>query len=173
MTPYAKGKKGLVFVYRQFFTPDMTANRIAELVAIYKPTDTIFDACSGTGQLSAAIVSQGYSVIGGEIDIELLEFSRQFYSLAAKPDQLSFNHFDYQKDKLPNIVQMIVSNPPYEDIPRFLLWILENLEIDGTTILILPLGFIDKARPKVLVETLGRFDIIHREDMKEPFYALQ
>jgi len=40
---------------------------------------------------------------------------------------------------------------------------------NGTAMLLLPRGFVDKDNPKALRETLDKFTIIHREDMEEDF----
>ena len=39
----------------------------------------------------------------------------------------------------------------------------------GLAILLLPKGFIDKDKPKALVEILEKFSVMHREDMEEDF----
>ena len=46
---------------------------------------------------------------------------------------------------------------------------MDLLEVDGTSILLLPKSFIDKEKPKALAEVLAQFEVIHREDMQEDF----
>lgn len=153
-------------VYRsQFFTPPATADRLAELADEYFETKEpyVLDACCGFGMLSEALQKKGFIVKG--FDTDYLFKPMYNYFVGSDFDTIDFREYQFGQ------YQNIVSNPPYEvkECAEFLehlhSWLTEN----GRAVLLLPKGFIDKDKPKSLVQTLSKFSIIHREDMSESF----
>jgi hypothetical protein len=69
------------------------------------------------------------------------------------------------------VENQIISNPPYEvaELTMFLEWILSVQDSGGISILLIPKGFIQKERPKALVNILQQFSVIEKEDMRESF----
>lgn len=149
----------------QFFTPPSTAKRIAELGNKYFDTRDpyILDACCGFGMLSKPLIEKGFIVNGFDIDVNFLKI----YNYYTEGD---FKKSDF-REMGKNSFNSIVSNPPYEikECTLFIEKLYTWLEDNGIAILLLPKNFIDKDRPKNLVSILGKFLIIHREDMKEDF----
>jgi cyclopropane fatty-acyl-phospholipid synthase-like methyltransferase len=147
----------------QFFTPDQTAERISELaVDFFGEENNVLDACCGFGQLSKALIEKGFTVEGFDLSENMISL---YKNLSDKADVLDFG--DYTE-----LFDCIVSNPPYErkELTEFLECLSNQmLTDDGKAILLLPKGFVDKDRPKKLVEVLQKFEILHREDMQEEF----
>ncbi|MDR0607795.1 MAG: hypothetical protein LBG52_05645 [Candidatus Peribacteria bacterium] len=76
---------------------------------------------------------------------------------------------DYKNPINERKYQLIVSNPPYEDLTAFFEYLYETLLPEGVAVLLLPSGFIDKQRPKNLVKVLNNFAILERRPMEEEF----
>ncbi|ACZ07691.1 Uncharacterised protein [Sebaldella termitidis] len=147
----------------QFFTPRKTAERMGELAERFFEGTKVLDACCGFGSLTKALMyNKNFEVRGLEIDAGLIQLYDEWTEGVAER-----NLFQDYKEKEKNII----SNPPYE-IPvltEFLEWLYETLTDDGTAILLIPKGFIDKERPKKLVQILEKFQVVDREDMQEEF----
>ena len=156
----------------QFFTPPATAKRIAELAFEYFNNEEamgtnypVTDMCSGFGMLSKPLVDLGFKPKGYDFSSEMIELYAQY----AKSDCRVFN---FEDDDKINGCFRVVSNPPYE-VPK-LTKFFERLHSDiladkGKAIILLPKGFMQKQKPKALVEILEKFDVIHQEDMDEEF----
>lgn len=148
----------------QFFTPLKTANRMAELADTWfdEHDPFVLDACCGFGMLSKSLRNKGFIVKGFDIDINFKEMYNHFV-------ESEFTKSDFREYQ--DEYQSIISNPPYEVtkcinfLENLHSWLLKN----GVAILLLPKGFVDKERPKNLVNIMQKFDVIHREDMTEEF----
>ena len=151
-------------IRQQFFTPPKTAKRIAELLKQYgHEQNEVLDACCGFGMLSKELVKEWFEVRGFDYDYDMKELYED-YTWA--------KFMDYSIDGYPEIsIKNIVSNPPYDlkDIELFLEKLYNWLDFDGIAVLLVPHWFFEKERPKKLVECLRKFDVIHRENMEEPF----
>lgn len=153
--------------HSQFFTPPNTAERVGTIAHEFNLNRglTVLDACCGFGMLSKALIDEDYTV-------DAFDFNPNFESLY----KFYVNHGHFQVNKIsefPTNLQYdyVVSNPPYE-IP-VLTEFFEKLDLwlkpGGTSILLLPKGFVDKTKPKNLVTALTKFNVVHREDMTEEF----
>ena len=158
---YVEYQKRVGVYNSQFFTPRKTAERMVELAYRYFTSYKVLDACCGFGSLTK-VFHPNFEVRGLEIDHGLANLYKEW--TICEVEEKAFQNF---KGKEKNII----SNPPYE-IPiltEFLEWLYEALTDDGTAVLLIPKGFIDKERPKKLVQVLEKFQVIHREDMQEEF----
>lgn len=153
----------------QFFTPPATAKRMAELADEYfnyeEGVPQVLDACCGFGMLTKPLLEKGFIVNGFDLNKELLELYNEYTGCIS--EQKDINSYLY--DELP--WKNIISNPPYEikECTQFLKLIWDLLADYGIAILLLPKGFVDKDKPKALVEVLEKFNVVHREDMDEEF----
>jgi len=151
----------------QFFTPPATAKRMAELAEEYfgKVSPHVLDMCCGFGMLTQAVKEKGFIVEGFDNNSEMLELYNQFTGCTSFKADINGYSFDGGRWN-------IISNPPYEikECTQFLKLLWDLLVDDGgLAILLLPKGFIDKDKPKALVEVLEKFNVVHREDMDEEF----
>ncbi len=151
----------------QYLTPDRTARQMAALAARYfESDDRIVDACCGTGQLTRGLLAEGFSaatIVAFDADCEMADLYRRLY-----PDIRSFRA---QFHELHSHCPDIVANPPFEtsECVEFLQW-LAGVQLSGDhAVLLLPLGFIDKQRPKTVQEIMRNFRVHHREPMQESF----
>lgn len=147
----------------QFFTPDATAHRMADLANEYFDTEVyVLDACCGFGQISRALHSYGFLVTGFDIDKGLIDMYH--HNVGAIAEVSDFREYTSK-------YKHVVSNPPYEVpvLTEFLQYLHNTLETDGRAILLLPKGFIDKERPKTISDIMAKFVCLHREDMQEDF----
>ena len=153
----------------QFFTPPATAERMAELAEEYFDIDYgfVLDACCGFGMLTKSLIKRGFRVNGFDINKELLELYNEYTECLSEVRDINAYEFQGISDQQFNII----SNPPYEikECTQFLKLLWDLLANGGTAILLLPKNFIDKDKPKALVEVLQNFNVIHREDMQEDF----
>lgn len=150
----------------QYLTPTATAQRMAELAANHRPqSGIVLDACCGTGQLTAPLLNNGLTVEAFDIDPEMIDVCSILYP------QATFLQMDYEQAEAGKRYDLIVANPPYDTrkLQVFMRWLHLSLNAGGKAVLLLPSGFIDKQRPKVLTETLSKFLCIHREAMSEQF----
>lgn len=152
-------------VYRsQFFTPPVTAKRIAEIADTFftDKDNYVLDACSGFGALSMTLNSKGFLVKGFDIDPQFIKaytfLTRSYFTT------IDFKEYIGQ-------FQSIVSNPPYDvkECTEFLECLYNWLEENGRAVLLLPHGFVSKERPKQLVQALNKFTMLHIEPMQEEF----
>lgn len=151
----------------QFLTPEKTAEQMAELTNNFLPKDNIvLDACCGTGQLTKYLLLNKLKVVGFDNDPDMIEICKLTYP------QATFNLYDFRDKESEQQYDLIVSNPPHDqkDMISFWDWLSSALSNEGRAVLIFPKGYMNKERPKVLVEYLKRFDFLHRQDMQESFY---
>lgn len=147
----------------QYLTPDATVDRMLHFAGKYFDGNNVCDACCGTGQITKELLKEGYNVIAFDNDPEMVELCKILYP------GLSVSHDDFRN--MECCYNQIISNPPYE-IPvltEFLQWIDSVQRVGGTSILLVPLGFVFKNKPKKLVETLHKFSIVETEPMRENF----
>lgn len=151
----------------QYFTPDATAARMAEIANNFDSSGMALDACCGTGQISTALLTEGFTVTGFELDIDLVETCRKLY---ARNPEIQFIQSAFEDFPCSN-APLIVANPPYEvpTLTAFIVWLYESLCQHGYAVLLVPAGFVDKDRPKAIPEIMSKFTIEHRENMTECF----
>lgn len=150
----------------QFLTPEKTAAQMVELTNNFLPKDNIvLDACCGTGQLTKYLLLNKLKVVGFDNDPDMVEICKLTYPNA------TFSLYDFKDKECEQQYDLIVSNPPHEqkEIISFFGWLSSALSDEGKAILLIPKGFMNKERPKVLAEYLKRFDFPHRQDMQESF----
>ena len=154
----------------QFFTPPATAERIAELADKYFRTDEretcrVLDACCGFGMLTKPLTEKGFIVKGFDNNSEILKMYSEYTGCIS--EQKDIHSYLAEDTQWMNIV----SNPPYEikELTQFLKLLWDLLKHGGLAVLLLPKGFVDKDKPKALVEVLEKFSVMHREDMQEDF----
>jgi SAM-dependent methyltransferase len=151
----------------QHLTPDDTARKMAILASHYSSNKiTTLDACCGTGQITGALLNEGFNVSAFDIDTDLIAVHNLLYPgcMAQVED------FTEMKDHIK--WELIVSNPPFDAQIgiQFFVWLEKSLLPKGKAVLLLPKGFVDKTRPKALVDNLNKFNVLHREDMTEKFF---
>lgn len=147
----------------QFLTPDFTVDRMMHFAGKYFTGNDVLEPCCGTGQITKELLRDGYNLTAFDLDRELVDLCELLYP------NLNVFHSDFRE--VIHRSDQIIANPPYE-VPvmtEFLQWILSIQNSGGRSILLLPNGCIDKERPKAFVETLRQFNVLEREDMREPF----
>lgn len=147
----------------QYLTPDATADRIMHFAGKYFKGNDILEPCCGTGQITKEILKDSYNLAAFDFDYDMVELCKILYPGV----NITHSHFN----EVSGTHNHIIANPPYEipALTEFLTWILSVQESGGISILLIPKFFIDKERPKALVETLRQFNVLEREDMREPF----
>jgi predicted RNA methylase len=147
----------------QFLTPDATVARMMHFVDKYFTESLVLEPCCGTGQITKELIQSGYSVSAFDIDDELVELCKLLYPNTIV-GQADFRDFTGKRNQ-------IIANPPYElsELTAFLEWILSVQSSGGTSVLLLPKGFVQKERPKALVSILQQFFVLETEDMRENF----
>lgn len=154
---------------QQFFTPTTTAEAMAYKLSMYAyPEYAILEPCCGFGQITKAIIQQGFeNITAFDNDPKMVETCEYFHGEKAKIFQTDFT--DYKEDEIQ--YDVIISNPPYEtkDLTDFLAFCFEKLKTDGVAILLIPQGFLDKSRPAKLVQVRNNFFILERQPMQEEF----
>ncbi len=161
----------------QFFTPPEIARRVAEVAFDYLKYDknniTVLDACCGFGMITKELINVGFKhIIAFDCDTQLTDACKFFCGKNAR-----VLTEDFKKEKVKNIIvkhtkyDAVVSNPPYEvkELTDFLFFLEQALNIGGLAILLIPIGFVDKERPKRLVTALNQFRVIERILMAEDF----
>jgi len=147
----------------QFFTPDATADRMAELASRYFDKGLpVLDACCGFGQLTRALLKEGFQAFGYDFSYDLTELYKEYTKCDAQ-------HTDFQTFNVK--YTNIMSNPPYEVpiLTEFLECTYNILEDGGRLILLIPNGFVDKTKPKRTYEILEQYKTLHTERMQEEF----
>jgi type I restriction-modification system DNA methylase subunit len=148
----------------QFFTPPETAERMAEVAEIFfaHQSPYVLDACCGFGMISNAIRKKGFLVSGFDVDNKF----QDLYGFFAESNFETNDFRDYTCEGYKHII----SNPPYEikELTEFLECLHGWLAEEGRAVLLLPKGFTDK-KHKRISEIMGKFEVIHMEDMKEEF----
>ncbi len=158
----------------QFFHTLQTAKHLATMVGgcVLGSETRILDACCGFGMITKELRSfgRGLNIVAFDLDKRLTEACEYF-----RPDIMVYAE-DFKNKENPKGVQgwkydIVVSNPPYEvkELTEFLYFVDDILYNDGVVILLIPIGFLDKTRPKRLVEVLNKFKIINHEPMQEDF----
>lgn len=166
---YIEYQKRAGVLNSQFFTPPSTAQRIAELADEYfsevNTEPYVLDACCGFGMLTKPVAEKGFLVQGFDYNSDILKMYSEFTGCVS--EQKDINSYLNDDKQWMNII----SNPPYEikELTQFFKLLYDLLDVGGIAILLLPKGFVDKDKPKALVEVLENFSVIHREDMKEGF----
>ena len=155
----------------QFFTPPGVARQLAKVADKFsvKPEALTLDMCSGFGMLSYVMNERGYPAVGFDIDRELVEIATILIDETIAPGSAFYMEDFTVIDELSGQYDLIVSNPPFTNMPLFLQKLDLLLTDIGTAVLILPTGFLQKTRPSNLVATLHKFDCIHAEPVTEPF----
>ena len=149
----------------QFFTPDSTAQIIAEWAPYFLTIkDPVLDACCGFGQLTTPFVKMGYQNVTG---FDYSQDMVNLYELNTNCKAAQYSIEEYEGKGF----SCIVSNPPYEipTLTQFIDKLHKMLTEDGTAILLIPKNTIDKKSPKALAQAIQKFVIVHRQDMKEKF----
>lgn len=151
--------------FSQHFTPDATALRMAEIAdKHFHANCEVIDACCGFGQLSAPLASKGFILKGFDQNAELVEIYNTVQGENCSAEILSI-------DEMYGLHMNLIANPPYE-IPVITSFF-ENLEIvldtKAIAVLLLPVGLVDKTKPKRLAKSIAGFTVLEREDMKESF----
>ncbi len=150
----------------QVMTPDSVAVKVATIAAKYKPkSNTVLDACCGTGQLTRQLIKKGFTVSAFDSD-EKMVFAHNYFHPECNAKQSDYRDMDGG-----NRYDLIVSNPPFgaKDLKYFFKWLYQSLSADGVAILILPKEYIDKKRPKELAELLSCFQVKERKKITEKF----
>jgi hypothetical protein len=147
----------------QYLTPDTTVDRMLHFAGKYFSDRNVLEPCCGTGQITKELIKDRYNVIAFDIDYDMVELCNFLY-----PDT------DIKKSDFRDFTgkyHQVIANPPYEapELTAFLEWILSIQSSGGTSILLLPKGFIQKDRPKALVSILQQFYVLEMEDMRENF----
>ncbi len=162
-----KQKRSGVY-HSQYFTPPSTAQRMSELAHSYFHLDEplVLDACCGFGMLTKHFDWTDFIVHAFDFDSTLVNLYEKFTGVSSVETSTL-------EDFLPeNKYKNVIANPPYE-VPTLTVFLerLSNewLEPNGIAVLLVPKGFIDKDKPKKLVEALSQFEILAREDMSEEF----
>ena len=151
----------------QYLTPDRTAARMAALAVRYFENDSrIVDACCGTGQLTRALIAEGVSssaIVAFDSDCDMADIYSRLYPVAAVM-RMQFHEVDFRYEN-------IIANPPFEiaECLEFFRWLTCVQHSGDWSVLLLPLGFVDKQRPRAIRETIQNFIIQHRTPMQEPF----
>jgi 16S rRNA A1518/A1519 N6-dimethyltransferase RsmA/KsgA/DIM1 with predicted DNA glycosylase/AP lyase activity len=123
----------------------------------------VLEPCCGTGQISKALLKDGYSVAAFDSDFEPVRLCNLLF-----PALIAFQS-DFRECCIA--ANQIIANPPYE-IPvltDFLEWISSVQDIGGISVLLLPKGFVNREKPKRTYSALGRFEIQETADMTEEF----
>jgi hypothetical protein len=151
--------------HSQFLTPDGTVDEMLRLAGKYFSCKDryVLEPCCGTGQITKALLKDGYSVAAFDSDLELVRLCNLLF-----PTLIAFQS-DFRECCIA--ANQIIANPPYE-IPvltDFLEWTGSVQDIGGISILLLPKGFANRKSPKRTYSALGRFEIAEITDMREEF----
>ncbi len=157
----------------QFFTPQNTAEELANIAYGYTTDENtrILDACCGFGQITKELFKLGlYQITAFDFDADLVSLYQ-----CALPTIRVFNEDFKDEENIKGVrgskYDLVVSNPPYEvkELTEFLYFLDDVLAEGGIAVLLIPMGFLDKSRPKRLVEILNQFHILNRMPMSEEF----
>jgi predicted RNA methylase len=149
----------------QYLTPDAVASEMARLAKHYAGDATAaFDACCGTGQITKELTKCGFEVTGFDIDPSMIEVHNYLYP------ECNASIADFRK-LTGEQWEIIVSNPPFDRAiaPGFIDWLVKSLTPCGRAVLLLPVGYVDKNKPKALAENLSRLKVLHRSAVTERF----
>jgi SAM-dependent methyltransferase len=151
--------------YSQYLTPDATVERMVHFADYYFIGKNVIEPCCGTGQITKKLIDSGYNVAAFDTDAELIELCKMLYPNAA----VTFTKSDF-RNLTDKGVWNIIANPPYEtaELTDFLEWISTVQDEYGTSILLLPKGFISKTNPRIF-DVMKKFGVLATEDMLENF----
>ena len=147
----------------QFLTPDATVDRMMHFAGRHFNGKYVLEPCCGTGQITKQLIEGNFNVTAFDCDFDMVKLCEILYP------KVTVFQSDFKEVSLS--ASQIIANPPYEvpELTDFLEWSLKVLDYGGVSILLLPKGFIDKDKPKRLVDILGKFAVLEREDMREEF----
>lgn len=153
----------------QFFTSPGNCDFVLECIqkdAVSRLATTALDVCAGFGMLASRLVEAGYQVTTLERDWVLPNDSDVLLSGAA-----TIVRDEFQSYRPTTKFDLVVSNPPFSGNSgiEFIQAIPNWLAPYGMAWVILPIGFVDKLRPKALVDALERFSIERRVNLPEDF----
>ncbi len=156
----------------QYFTPKETAKELASIVYEYTTDNNtrILDACCGFGQITKELVSLNLEQITAfDFDVDLINACK-YFNPVVKFFEEDFRDYNV-KGVRSSQYNIVVSNPPYEvkELTEFLYFLDDVLYSGGVAVLLVPMGFLDKSRPKRLVDVLNQFHILNRNPMTEEF----
>ena len=154
----------------QFFTSPGNCDFVFDCIqkdATSRLARTVLDACAGFGMLASRLLdNENYAVTTLERDWVLPNDSDVLLEGRA-----NIVRDEFQTYQPAEKFDLVVSNPPFsgntgvefiQSIPKF-------LAPYGMAWLILPVGFVDKTRPKALTDALDRFSIERRVNLPEDF----
>lgn len=151
----------------QYLTPDRTARQMAALAVRYFDNDSrIVDACCGTGQLTRALILEGVhpsAILGFDVDAELVDLYARLCPEATAL-RMQFHEVNFRCEN-------VIANPPFEtaECTAFLRWLGDVQYPGDKAVLLLPVGFIDKQRPRMMQNVVRRFCTLCRTPMQESF----
>lgn len=151
----------------QYLTPDRTACQMAALAVRYFDNDSrIVDACCGTGQLTRVLIVEGVhpaSIVAFDADTDMADIYCRLYPEATVMRSL-FQEIDFRCEN-------VIANPPFEtaECTAFLRWLGDVQYPGDKAVLLLPVGFIDKQRPRMMQNVVRRFCTLCRTPMQESF----
>lgn len=151
----------------QYLIPDRTARQMAALAVRYFDNDSrIVDACCGTGQLTRVLIVEGVhpaSIVAFDADTDMADIYCRLYPEATVMRSL-FQEIDFRCEN-------VIANPPFEtaECTAFLRWLGDVQYPGDKAVLLLPVGFIDKQRPRMMQNVVRRFCTLCRTPMQESF----
>lgn len=151
----------------QFLTPDRTAQQMAALaVRSFDNESRIVDTCCGTGQLTRALIAEGIhptSMVAFDADMDMAAIYGRLYPEATVMRSL-FQEIDFRCEN-------VIANPPFEtaECTVFLRWLGDVQYPGDKAVLLLPVGVIDKQRPRMMQNVVRRFCTLCRTPMQESF----
>lgn len=151
----------------QLLTPDLTARQMAALaVRSFDNESRIVDACCGTGQLTRALIAEGIhptSMVAFDADMDMAAIYGRLYPEATVMRSL-FQEIDFRCEN-------VIANPPFEtaECTVFLRWLGDVQYPGDKAVLLLPVGVIDKQRPRMMQNVVRRFCTLCRTPMQESF----
>lgn len=151
----------------QLLTPDRTARQMAALaVRSFDNKSRIVDACCGTGQLTRALLCEGVhptSMVAFDADMDMADIYCRLYPEAAVMRSL-FQEIDFRCEN-------VIANPPFKtaECAEFLRWLGDVQYPGDKAVLLLPVGVIDKQRPRMMQNVVRRFSVLYRTPMQESF----
>lgn len=148
-----------------FPTPLDVADDLADMIEV-KFGDVVFDPCAGLGNLLHAARQRRAAAHG-------IEWQYWLPPILGKL-QLNVTSGDYLDLGKPSWFTKVMVNPPYGKIAQstdacrdFLDKLAGECRPNVRIGAILPNAYIDKVRPKSLRETLDKFDVVQRRDIRE------
>lgn len=151
--------------FSQFLTPDLTAQKIAELCKEFfcgcdteSTSESVLDACIGTAQLAKELIND-FDVVGFDVCPDMQTYCN---AIGIPTEKCSFE--DYTQTH-----KYIVSNPPYEKPAEVFSFLDRVLVKNGVAVLLLPSNTFELKRPKSLIDLRAKFSLLYVENMQEDF----